>query len=48
MAGSSPRLDWRQVTPPLSDEVLFNPVMGLYMAGGSGLSYKPEPDAWLL
>jgi hypothetical protein len=44
----SPGLEWREVTPPPSDDVLFNPGMGLYMAGGSGLGYKPEPDAWLL
>jgi hypothetical protein len=48
LAASAPRLEWRQVTPSLSDAVLFNPGMGLYMAGGSGLGYKPEPDAWLL
>ena len=48
MAASAPRLEWRQVAPPLSDEVLFNPGMGFYMAGGSGLGYKPKPDAWLL
>ena len=47
-ADSPAGLNWRQVTPSLSDEVLFNPGMGLYMAGGSGLGYKPEPDAWLL
>ncbi|MBN2313908.1 MAG: DUF4832 domain-containing protein [Sedimentisphaerales bacterium] len=41
-------IEWRQVTPALSDAVLFNPSMGLYMAGGSGLGYKPEPDAWVL
>ncbi|MHC4629247.1 MAG: DUF4832 domain-containing protein, partial [Planctomycetota bacterium] len=48
LAVSAPGLQWHQVTPPLCDEVLFNPGMGLYMAGGSGLGYKPEPDAWLL
>ncbi|MHC4330096.1 MAG: DUF4832 domain-containing protein [Planctomycetota bacterium] len=48
LAASPPGLEWRHVTPPLSDEVLFNPGMGLYMAGGSGLGYKPDPDAWLL
>lgn len=42
-------IEWRKVTPALSDAVLFNPGMGFYMAGGSGLgNYKPEPDAWVL
>jgi hypothetical protein len=48
LAVSPPGLEWRQVTPAFSDAVLFNPGMGLYMAGGSGLGYKPESDAWLL
>lgn len=48
MAASSPGIEWRQVTPALSDAVLFNPGMGLYLAGDSGLSYRPEPDAWVL
>ena len=47
-AASPPNIVWRTVTPTLSDAVLFNPGMGLYMAGGSSLSYKPEPDAWVL
>lgn len=47
-AASPLGLEWRQVTPSLSDEVLFNSGMGLYMAGGSGLAYKPEQHAWLL
>jgi len=42
-------VEWRNITPTRSDAVLFNPGMGLYMAGGSGLgSYTPEPDAWVL
>jgi len=41
-------IEWRPITPELSDEVLFNPGMGLYLAGGSGLGYKPEADAWVL
>ncbi|MEJ2702090.1 MAG: DUF4832 domain-containing protein [Sedimentisphaerales bacterium] len=48
LAASPSGIEWRQVTPALCDAVLFNPGIGLYMAGGSGLSYKPEPDAWLL
>jgi len=48
LAASSPGIEWRQVTPALSDAVLFNPGMGLYLAGGSGLGYKPQPDAWVL
>jgi hypothetical protein len=48
IAASAPGLEWRQVAPSLSDEVLSNPGMGFYMAGGSGLGYKPKPDAWLL
>lgn len=47
-AASGSGIEWRQITPALSDAVLFNPGMGLYMAGGSGLGYKPEPDAWIL
>jgi hypothetical protein len=41
-------LELRQVTPEPSDDVLFNSGMGLYLAGGSGLGYKPQPDAWAL
>ena len=41
-------IEWRPITPKLSDDVLFNPGMGLYLAGGSGLGYKPEADAWVL
>jgi hypothetical protein len=48
LAGSSPGIEWREITPARSDAVLFNPGMGLYLAGGSGLGYKPEPDAWVL
>jgi hypothetical protein len=48
LAASPSGIEWRQVTPALSEAVLFNPGMGLYMAGGSRLSYKPEPDAWIL
>lgn len=39
-------LEMREVVPKVSEAVLFNPGMGLYLAGGSGLSYQPEPDAW--
>lgn len=48
LAAAPPGIEWRQVTPSLSDDILFNPGMGLYLAGGSGLGYKPEPDAWAL
>ncbi len=47
-AASPSGIAWQQVTPALSDEVLFNPGMGLYLAGGSGLGYQPEPNAWAL
>ena len=48
MAAASPDIEWREITPALSDAVLFNPGIGLYLAGGSSLSYRPEPDAWVL
>jgi hypothetical protein len=48
LAGSPPGIEWREVTPAVSDAVLFNPGMGLYLAGGSGLGYQPEPNAWVL
>ena len=48
LADSGTSIEWHQVTPAVSDAVLFNPGMGLYMAGGSGLGYKPGPDAWIL
>ncbi len=48
LAASSAGIEWHQINPVQSDDVLFNPGMGLYLAGGSGLSYKPEPDAWAL
>jgi len=38
----------RVIEPPLSEEILFNPKMGLYLAGGSGLRYQPAADAWTL
>ena len=38
----------RALEPALSDDVLFNPGMGLYLAGGSGLRYQPTADAWAL
>jgi hypothetical protein len=38
----------RVIEPALSDDVLFNPGMGLYLAGGSRLSYQPPADAWVL
>jgi len=48
LAASAPMIEWREVTPGLSDAVLFNPGMGLYLAGGSGLGYTPPQDAWVL
>ncbi len=48
IAAAGPALEWRAITPALSDAVLFNPGMGLYLAGGSGLGYRPDPDAWVL
>jgi len=47
-AAPQPGIEFREITPTLSDAVLFNPGMGLYLAGGSGLGYRPEPDAWVL
>jgi len=38
----------RVIEPALSDKVLFNPGMGLYLAGGSRLRYQPPADAWAL
>ena len=32
----------------MSQDILFNPGMGLYLAGGGGLSYQPADDAWPL
>lgn len=46
--GGWPReLQLRQIEPQATDAVLFNPGMGLYLAGGSGLGYEPPPDAWI-
>ena len=46
---SPPRaLRLRMVEPPPSRDILFNPGMGLYLAGGSKLRYQPPPDAWAL
>ena len=47
-AASPPGIEFRQITPTLSEAALFNPGMGLYLAGGGGLGYKPKPDAWVL
>lgn len=47
-AAPQPGIEFLEITPTLSEAVLFNPGMGLYLAGGSGLGYKPEPDAWVL
>ncbi len=44
-AAPQPGIEFCEITPTLSEAVLFNPGMGLYLAGGSGLGYKPEPDA---
>jgi hypothetical protein len=32
----------------LSEEILFNPGMGLYLAGGSRAGSQPSADAWAL
>ncbi len=48
IATAGPAREWRAIIPALSDAVLFNPGMGLYLAGGSGLGYQPEPDARVL
>lgn len=41
-------LQMRVIEPAISDDVLFNPGMGLYLAGGSRLRYQPPADAWAL
>lgn len=44
-AAQGPALPWSEFTPDLTDEVLFNPGMGLY------LQYPPldaEPDEWFM
>ncbi len=41
------KLKMRTVRPQESDDVLFNPGMGLYLAGGGGLQYQPPADAWV-
>jgi len=41
-------LQRRDFTPQSTDAVLFNPGMGLYLAGGGGLGYQPPADAWAL
>lgn len=41
-------LEFREIAPELSDAGLFNPGMGLCLAGGSKLGYQPPPDAWVL
>ena len=38
LAAEPPGLEMRVIEPALSDDVLFNPGMGLYLAGGSGLA----------
>ena len=48
LAAEPPLLKMRLVEPALSDNILFNPGMGLYLAGGSRLSYQPPADAWVL
>ena len=48
LAAEPPGLEMRAIEPALSDDILFNPGMGLYLAGGSGLRYQPEADAWAL
>ena len=45
---SSADLEFQEITPATSNAVLFNPGMGLYLAGGSGLSYEPPATAWTL
>ena len=47
-AAESSRPERRVIQPALSADVLFNPGMGLYLAGGSGLRYQPPADAWAL
>jgi hypothetical protein len=40
-------LELRTVQPESTGQVLFNPGLGLYLAGGSTLRYQPTPDAWV-
>ncbi len=47
-AAQPPGVEMKVIHPPLSNEVLFNPGMGLYLACGSRLAYRPEADAWVL
>lgn len=48
VAAEPPGLAMRVIEPALTDDILFNPGMGLYLAGGSGLRYQPPADAWAL
>ena len=45
---AEPLLKMQAFEPATSDDVLFNPGMGLYLAGGSRLGYRPPADAWAL
>ncbi len=47
-AAESTGLEMREVEPTITDDVLFNPGMGLYLAGGNRLGYQPPADAWAL
>ena len=47
-APPAPSLQMRAIQPSLSQDILFNPGMGLYLAGGGGLTYQPAADAWPL
>ncbi len=37
----------RTIRPKTTDRPVFNPGMGLYLAGGSGMGYEPSQDAWI-
>ncbi|MFC1716794.1 DUF4832 domain-containing protein [Candidatus Poribacteria bacterium] len=38
-------VEMQEIYPQTTDNVLLNPGIGLYLAGGS---YQPEPDAWFM
>ena len=48
VADEPPEVQMQVIEPALNDDVLFNPGMGLYMAGGSGLRYQPAAGAQAL
>jgi len=37
-----------EIIPEITDEVLLNPGMGLYMQSGTRFGYQPEPEHWYM